>query len=218
VNAAAVTVGTDERGLVEALRTGDEQAFSALLHQYHSSLLRVAVTYVRDRQVAEEVVQDTWLAVLRGIDSFRGDSSLKTWLFRILANIARTRAVRERRSIPLSTLGTYDDEGSVDPDRFLSDDNRWAGHWVSAPSSWRELPEDRLAAKETLACIAETIEALPDMQRHVITLRDVEGFSADEVCELLALSEVNQRVLLHRARSKVRAALERHFDATDART
>jgi RNA polymerase sigma-70 factor (ECF subfamily) len=209
----AESVAPEERRLVAALRAGDEQAFQSLLGRHHASLLRLALTYVRDRQVAEEVVQETWLAVLRGIGAFRGDASLKTWIFRILANIARTRAVRERRSVPFSTLSTVHGEAAVDPERFLPDHDRWAGHWASAPSSWSQLPEDRLASKEVIACIRETIEKLPDAQRQVITLRDVEGFASEEVCGLLELSEGNQRVLLHRARSKVRAALERQLEA-----
>jgi RNA polymerase sigma-70 factor (ECF subfamily) len=209
----APTLLDDERQLLAALRVGDEQAFGRLVEQYHGSLLRVARTYVRTAASAEEVVQDTWLGVLRGLDSFRGDSSLKTWIFRILANQAKTRALRERRSVPFSALVADDGWSAADEDRFLPEDHpEWPGHWASAPASWRELPEQRLLAGETLECIRTAIEALPTAQRQVISLRDVEGWPAEEVCELLGLSDGNQRILLHRARSKVRAALEAHLD------
>jgi len=208
----AVAVSPDERRLIAALRTGDEQAFGQLLDTYHTSLLRVARTYVRTPALAEEVVQETWVAVIRGLDRFRGESSLKTWIFRIMANQAKTRAVREQRSIPFSALVDDLDEPAVPEDRFLPEDHpRWPGHWSSPPASWRELPEERLLAGETLGRVRDAIEGLPSMQRQVITLRDVDGWSAEEVCELLDLSEGNQRVLLHRARSKVRAALEEYL-------
>jgi RNA polymerase sigma-70 factor (ECF subfamily) len=162
--------------------------------------------------VAEEVVQETWLGVLRGLDRFEGRSSLRTWVFRIAANIARTRAVRERRSLPFSSLPGAD-EPAVDPDRFLpAGDPRFPGGWARGPAAW-ELPEERLLAGETREIIRAAIEALPPAQRLVVTLRDVEGWSADEACAALALTDGNQRVLLHRARSKLRAALERHYAA-----
>jgi RNA polymerase sigma-70 factor (ECF subfamily) len=200
-----------ERDLLEALRAGDEEAFAQLVELYHSSLIRLARTYVRSTAVAEEVVQETWLGVLRGLERFRGESSVKTWLFRILTNQAKTRAVREARSVPFSALGD-ESEGAVDESRFLPDDSPWAGNWAAAPASWRELPEERLLAAETLDRVKQAIEGLAPTQRQVITLRDVEGWSAEDVCELLGLSEGNQRILLHRARSKVRTALERYFD------
>jgi RNA polymerase sigma-70 factor, ECF subfamily len=207
MTAAAATL--DERRLVLALRVGDEQAFASLLEQYHSALVRMAMSFVRDRQVAEEVAQETWLGVIRGIDRFRGDSSLKTWIFRILTNTAKTRAVRESRSVPLSALpGGEADGRAVDVERFLPEADRWAGHWVSSPPPWRELPEETVASQETIARIRATIDELPSAQQQVITLRDIEGWSSEEVCALLGLSETNQRVLLHRARSKVRRALE----------
>jgi RNA polymerase sigma-70 factor, ECF subfamily len=200
--------------LTRSLRAGDEEAFGELVARYHSSLLRVAMIYVKNRSAAEEVVQETWLGVLEGLERFENRSLLKTWIFRILTNRAKTRAARERRTIPFSALATEDDEGgpSVEPERFLSGDTRWAGHWASPPRSWSAAPEDRLVSKETLALVRSVIDALPPMQAHVITLRDVDGWSSDEVCALLDLSEANQRVLLHRARSKVRAALERYLD------
>jgi RNA polymerase sigma-70 factor (ECF subfamily) len=210
---SAVTADRDIH-LTRSLRAGDEQAFAELVARYHASLLRVAMIYVRNRSVAEEVVQETWLGVLEGLERFESRSLLKTWIFRILTNRAKTRAAREGRTVPFSALVSEDDEGgpSVEPERFLSDDTRWAGHWASPPRSWSATPEARLVSKETLALIRSVIDALPPMQAQVITLRDVDGWSSDEVCTLLDLSEANQRVLLHRARSKVRAALERYLD------
>jgi RNA polymerase sigma-70 factor (ECF subfamily) len=199
----------DDAHVVEALRRGDEAAFAALVRTYHSSLLRVALLYVPTRAVAEEVVQETWLGVLRGLDRFEGRSSFKTWLFRILANTAKTRGAREGRTLPLSALRNPAavPEPAVAPERFLDHAHpRWPGHWATPPEVWS--PEDRLVAKETRAVVAAAIEALPPGQRAVISLRDLEGWDADEVRNALDLSETNQRVLLHRARSKVRRALE----------
>jgi len=203
----------EDTDLVNALRRGDEPAFAALLGRYNASLVRLAMVYVRNRAVAEEVVQDTWLGVLNGIDRFEGRSSLKTWIFRILTNTAKTRAEREGRSVPFSSLGGADpSDSAVDPDRFLDSDHpRWPGHWGQAPSSWEGIPEQRLVSKETLAQVGAAISALVPTQQRVIILRDVEGWSSDEVCELLGVSEVNQRVLLHRARSSVRGELERYL-------
>ena len=202
---------TDETVLVEALRRRDEAAFVTLVERYHVSLVRLAQLYVADHAAAEEVVQDTWLGVLKGIDRFEGRSSLKTWLFRILTNTAKTRGVREARSVPFSALFEAESEEiepTVAPDRFLSPDEQWAGGWSIAPSVWNDQPEARLLSRETLVYIRSAIDALPPAQREVITLRDIEGWSSDEVCNALDITETNQRVLLHRARSKVRAALE----------
>jgi RNA polymerase sigma-70 factor, ECF subfamily len=211
-------VAHDDARLACSLRAGDEEAFSELVSRYNSSLLRVAMLYVRNRSVAEEVVQETWLGVLQGLQRFENRSLLKTWIFRILTNRAKTRAAREGRTVPFSSLGDEDVSGpSVEPESFFPSDSRWAGHWASPPASWAETPEDRLVSKETLGVIRSTIETLPPAQARVISLRDVEGWSSEEVCELLDLSEANQRVLLHRARSRVRAALERHLDSSDAR-
>jgi RNA polymerase sigma-70 factor (ECF subfamily) len=202
----------DEHALVERLRAGDEAAFATLVSQYGPQMLRVARLFVSSRSVAEDVVQEAWLGVLKGIDRFEGRSSLKTWIFRILANTAKTRGVREARSIPFSALGGEDDDGpAVDPDRFLGADERFPGHWATPPASWAGVPEDRLLARETLDLIEQEIEKLPPAQALVITMRDIEGFSADEVRNALDLSETNQRVLLHRARSKVRRALEEYM-------
>ncbi len=197
----------DEGKLVAALRAGDEQAFMELVDRYGPSLLRLARTFVSSRAVAEEVVQETWLGVIRGIERFEGRSSLKTWIFRILANVARTRGERESRSLPFSSLEPAgSDVPSVDPSRFGPE-----GMWSAPPASWDEVPEERLLSREMLAEIEEAIAGLPPAQRTVITMRDVNGFSSDEVCNVLDISETNQRVLLHRARSKVRRALEPHL-------
>jgi RNA polymerase sigma-70 factor, ECF subfamily len=198
----------EDARLVKALRARDESAFELLMREYHASLLRVAQIYVSSRAVAEDVVQDTWIGVLNGIERFEARSSLKTWIFRILTNIAKTRAQREGRSIPFSALERPDavPEPAVEPERFLPPDHeRWPGHWSSKPEPW---PEERLLASETRAVVEEAIEQLPPAQRAVISLRDVEGWAAEETCNALGLSETNQRVLLHRARSKVRQALE----------
>ena len=195
--------------LVEGLRAGDEDAFVELMRLYGPSMLRIAQLYVRSRAVAEEVVQDAWLAVLKGIARFEGRSSLKTWLFRILTNTAKTRAVREARSIPFSALAVdEEDESAVDPDRFMGPDARFPGHWSSPPASWGAPAEERVVAAETLDVIKAAIDRLPPAQALVITMRDVEGLSSEEVCNALEISETNQRVLLHRARTKVRHALE----------
>jgi RNA polymerase sigma-70 factor, ECF subfamily len=202
-------VSTEEMRLVEGLRAGDEAAFAELMRRYGASMLRIAQLYVRSRAVAEEVVQEAWLAVFKGISRFEGRSSLKTWLFRILTNTAKTRAVREGRSIPFSALAGDEEDGpSVDPDRFLGPEERFPGHWSAPPSSWAGEPEERLVASETLDVIRAEIDKLPSAQALVITMRDVEGFTSEEVCNALEISESNQRVLLHRARTKVRRALE----------
>jgi RNA polymerase sigma-70 factor (ECF subfamily) len=207
-----------EQRLLERLRRGDEQAFMELVDRWGPSLLRVALLFVPTRAIAEEVVQETWLAVYSGIDRFEGRSSLKTWLFRILTNRAKTRAVREARSIPFSSLAPAEaaaDEPSVDPGRFLPAFHPDYGAWASPPRSWADTPEQRLLGAETQRVISEAIEKLPPVQRAVITLRDVEGYDSAEVREALELSEGNQRVLLHRARSKVRAALDAYLGASE---
>ena len=202
-----------ETTLVAALRSGDEDAFSALVDAYGAAMHRVALTFVRSRAVADEVVQEAWLGALRGLDRFEGRSALKTWLLRIVANIARTHAVREARSVPFSSLELAREVGSehepaLPADRFQGPDGRHPGRWVSFPESWSTEPDSALLSAETRKLIADTIAGLPDGQRIVISLRDVEGWDSAEVCSVLELSETNQRVLLHRARSKVRAALE----------
>ena len=206
-----------QAAIVEALKRGDERTFSDLVTELSPSMLRVARMYVSSRAVAEEVVQEAWLGVISGIGRFEGRASLKTWIFRIVTNIAKTRGEREGRSIPFSSVGGREGEGeaAVDPDRFL-DAGRWAGHWTSAPSRWSELPEEQLVGGETVGVVEAAIAALPEVQRTVITLRDVEGWSSEEVRNALDLSETNQRVILHRARSKVRSALEEYLDGERA--
>jgi RNA polymerase sigma-70 factor (ECF subfamily) len=191
-------VGEDDADLVARLRAGDEQAFAGLVERYHSPMVRLAATYVPNRAVAEEVVQDTWLGVLRGIDRFEGRSSFKTWLFRILVNRARTSGKSERRSVPMGG-----GEEAVEPDRFAP-----TGHWAEPPVPWSDAVEDRLVAAELARHARLAIEELPPGPRQVVTLRDIEGLSSTEVCDVLAISAANQRVLLHRGRTRVRRALE----------
>jgi RNA polymerase sigma-70 factor (ECF subfamily) len=201
----------DDARFVAALRGGDERAFEELVDRYSSALLRLALDFVRTRAVAEEVVQETWLAVLNGIDRFEGRSSLKTWLFRILVNKAKTRGVREARTLPFSAFEVEGDEPAVAPERFRQSDDPWPGHWATPPKPLGDVPEERLLAGEARARLAEALETLPDSQRAVVTLRDVVGCPAEEVCDLLGLSEGNQRVLLHRGRAKLRDAFEQYL-------
>ncbi len=207
----------DEQRLVDSLRAGDESAFETLIERYHNALLRLAMFYVPSRAVAEDVVQETWLGVLQGLARFEGRSSLKTWIFRILTNRARTRGQREGRSVAFSDLATAEVGSggpSVDAEQFWPADHAaWANGWVSLPRNWNELPEERLLSRETLARVHAAIAALPPSQREVITLRDVEGWTAEEVCNVLEITETNQRVLLHRARAKVRRDLEQYLNA-----
>ena len=195
--------------LVEGLRRGDEAAFRRLVTEEGGTLLRVARNYAQTDAVAEEVVQETWIAVIDGIDRFEGRSSLRTWIFRIMINIARTRAKREARSIPFASASAPGDEAAaIDPDRFFDrDHDRYPGHWRLGPAPWG-LPEERLLAGEARGAIMDAIDALPPSQREVITLRDIGGWPAADVCNALGISETNGRVLLHRARTKVRAAVE----------
>lgn len=204
----------DDAHIIEALQNGDEDAFMDLVEMYQSSMVRVATMIVRDEAIAEEVVQETWIAVLKGLSNFEGRSSLKTWIFTILMNRAKTYARREGRYTALSSDQDDGDdfEPAVSPDRFLpSDSPHFARHWIVAPRSWDSFPEERLLSEEVHDQIHSAIGDLPAQQREVITLRDVQGMSSDEVCNVLSISETNQRVLLHRARSRVRRALERYF-------
>ena len=214
---ATVTAPGDDLQLVERLRAGDEDAFMSLVDRLQPMMLRVARMYVSSQAVAEEVVQEAWLGVLQGIDRFEGRSSLRTWIIRIVTNIAKTRGRRESRSVPFASLAGNDlDAPTFDPDRFLGPGEEWAGHWSTFPSDWRGEPEERLAALETLGAVAETIAALPPMQAAVIRLRDVLGWTSEEVRNALDLTETNQRVLLHRARAKVRRAIERELEVEAA--
>lgn len=200
--------GTEAK-LIERLREGEEAAFIGLVEQHGSSLRRIARLYA-PWAVADEVVQETWIAVLRGIDRFEGRASLRTWIVRILINIARTHGAREQRQIPFSALvdPAAEPEVAVDLDRFQGPDGRFPGGWISFPERWDEQPEERYLSGEGVEVARQAIATLPPAQREVVTLRDVEGWTSDEVSEALAISPGNQRVLLHRGRSRVRAALD----------
>ena len=201
--------------LVKALQSGNESAFVSLVNMYHSSMLRLAMIFVPSEAIAEEVVQEAWVGVLHGLDRFEGRSSLKTWIFRILTNRAKTRSQREGRSVPFSSLSEFTSElheSGIEPERFQGPDQPFPGSWVSLPRSWDEIPEEHILSQETMERIQEAIETLPIGQRDVITLRDIDGCTSEEACDLLGVSEANQRVLLHRARCKVRRALERYFE------
>jgi RNA polymerase sigma-70 factor (ECF subfamily) len=198
--------------LVQRLRARDEDAFMDLVERLMPSMRRVARMFVSTDAVADEVVQEAWIGVLQSIDGFEGRSSLRTWIFRILVNIAKTRGRREGRSVPFATLAGDDlDEPTWNPEAFAND-----GHWTTLPFDWRGLPEERVEGRETLAVIGRAIDGLPPMQAEVIRLRDVLGWSSEEVRNALALTETNQRVLLHRARTKVRAAVEAHLRSVSA--
>jgi RNA polymerase sigma-70 factor (ECF subfamily) len=199
--------------LVAALRAGDDAAFATLVKRYHATLKRVARMYVSTDAVAEEVVGDTWLALIDGLDRFEERSTLRTWLFRILTNKAKTRGARERRTVPFTALGPAgeEDEPAVPADRFQGEGDAWPGHWATPPRPWED-PERRLESLEARELLREAIAALPPVQQAVLTLRDVEGLGSEEVSELLDLTPGNQRVVLHRARARVRAALEGYFE------
>jgi RNA polymerase sigma-70 factor (ECF subfamily) len=212
----AMDAKLDEVSLLNLLLRRDETAFTQLVEQYHASLVRLARIYVHDTRIAEEVAQETWLAVLNGLDQFEARSSLKTWIFTILTNKAKTRSIRENRSFVFSDLSDAADSSTVDPDRFNDPSaEKRANHWRvgAAPASWSTLPEDIILSDETLNLVSQTIDKLPENQRTVITLHDVEELSSQEICNILDISETNQRVLLHRARSRVRQALEDYLQA-----
>lgn len=205
----------DEESLVAALRKGDERAFEALIDRYSGRLLRLALMFVPSQAIAEEVVQETWLGVFEGLPRFEERSSLKTWLFRILTNRAKTRGKRESRYQPVGS-GPADQEEADNPisDMFIPD-----GHWAESPHAWDvETPERLLLSKESRTQIEQAIADLPTMQRQVITLRDVEGLPSEEICNILGLTENNQRVLLHRGRAKVRRALDAYLRGKSEKT
>jgi RNA polymerase sigma-70 factor (ECF subfamily) len=211
---AETNASDDDASALAALRAGDEGVFAMLVERYTGALQRLALVYVRDAQVAEEVVQETWIGLLQSIERFEGRSSLKTWLFRILMNCARSRARKESRSIPFSALPDAVGEANdpiVPAERFLPATDQYAGHWAAAPSLWHQSPELQAVSSEVRSRIKQAIRILPDAQREVITLRDVDGLSSLEVCNLLQISDTNQRVLLHRARGKVRRELEAYL-------
>lgn len=201
-------MGDDERALIDRILRGEGAAFASLVDRYHGKMLRLALLFVKDPAAAEEVAQDAWIGVLEGLATFEGRSSLKTWIFRILANRARTRATRDARSVPFSALaGAEGDDPAVEPERFDQ-----AGHWSDGPGRWDEESPEKLALRrETMAVLETAMAGLPAGQRAVLTLRDVEGMEADDICNVLGITVTNQRVLLHRARSRVRRALDRHM-------
>src|SRR3954464_7833400 len=208
----------DDGDLVAGLKRGDEAAFVTLVQRYQRPLLRLAIVYCRNLAVAEEIVQDTWLGVIRGIGKFEERAAFKTWLFQILVNRARTRAAQEGRAGSFASLDVEAEapaEPAVPAERFRGADDKWANNWAVPPHSWGggagESTDARLLASETMELVTRAISTLPPAQQQVITLRDVEGWPAEDVCNVLMISQTNQRVLLHRARSRVRALLEKHF-------
>lgn len=211
-NTGRIVADRDDETLLAALRDGDQRVFGEVVDSWSGAMLRLALTYVDNRAAAEDVVQEAWLTVLRSLDRFERRSALKTWVLGIVVNIARSRARAERRTVSLTseTAGL-----SADPARFLPADHpRWPHHWATEPMSWRT-PEADLLAAETVAILTGAIDALPPMQRDVLVLRDIEGLAAADVCNILSLTDTNQRVLLHRARSRVRATLERYLAARE---
>jgi RNA polymerase sigma-70 factor (ECF subfamily) len=208
---ATASAGPADDEFLAALRAGDEAAIARLVTRHHGAMVRAAMTYVRDRDTAEEVVQEAWLAIVRGVDRFEGRSSLATWMYRIVTYQARSRATREPRAIPLSAFEGAAGEPTVEPSRFAP-----GGHWSDAPRYWGPDASTRLLEREAQEVIAATLEELPPAQRTVITMRDIAGLEAHEVCAALDVSPGNQRVLLHRARARVRAALERYFAAAES--
>jgi RNA polymerase sigma-70 factor (ECF subfamily) len=210
VSETNVLASPADLALVERLRAGDETTFMMIVEQHQAAMLRIARMYVSSRAVAEEVVQEAWLGIIKGLDHFEGRSSLRTWMYRIVANVAKTRGQREGRSVPFSSLAG-DDETTVDPEWFQGAEERFPGGWRGAPDDWGGIPEARLVGHETLERIGRAIEGLPPMQAAVLRLRDVLGWSSEEVRNALELSETNQRVLLHRARSRVRRELDAYL-------
>jgi len=210
VEPSAEVPATEDAVLLERLKAGDEDAFRFLVERWAGPMMALALTQTRMRALAEEAVQDTWLAVLQGIDRFEGRSSLKTWVFRILVYTARAKLERERRVPPLTdVLGSRDDGRTVPAERFLSPAHpKWPGHWSEPPRAWAPVPDDAALDAELGRQMNAAMQALPERQRAVLTLRDVEGWTAEEVCTVLGLEAGNQRVLLHRARSAVRARLD----------
>ena len=211
--AAAFTPPRDEAALIAGLRRRDESSFLDLVQRYHLSLVRLAQTFVPSQAIAEEVAQETWVGVLQGIDRFEERSSLKTWIFQILMNRAKTRGQREARNVSFSALELETGSPSVDPSRFAGPDSECPDSWLVAPQPWNLTPEQALLSQECKRHIDQAIADLPPIQREVITMRDVQGWSSEEVCNVLAVTESNCRVLLHRARSRVRRAMEEYLGA-----
>ena len=194
--------------MIQSLLDGDEMTFMSLVDQHQSTMLRIAQMYVSSRAVAEEVVQEAWIGILKGLSTFEGRASLRTWMYRIVTNLAKTRGVREGRTLPFSALSGDSDDDPVDPAWFQGSADRFPGGWRSFPDDWRGIPEDRLIGSETLDHITLAMESMPPMQAEVVRLRDVLGWSSEEVCNALELTETNQRVLLHRGRSRIRRDLD----------
>ena len=212
---ASPTAAFADEQTVAALRAGDERVFREVFARSYATMKRVARTYVASEAVAEEIVQETWMAIVTGIDRFEGRSALATWMFSILTNQAKSHNARERRAVPFSCVAPRAaDEPAVNPDRFQTDDDAWPGHWATPPRPWQK-PDRRLLSLEARDRLKAALAELPDRQRLIVGLRDVEGHSAEEVCELLDLSQENQRVLLHRGRSRLRAILEEYLDPAD---
>jgi RNA polymerase sigma-70 factor (ECF subfamily) len=212
---ATASMAVSDEQTLAALRAGDEDTFRDLFARSYPMMKRVARTYVASDAVAEEVVQETWTAVVTGIDRFEGRSALGTWIFSILTNQAKSHSAREKRAVPFSCVAPSGaEEPAVDPDRFQNDDEAWPGHWATPPRPWQK-PERRVLSLEARDHLKAALAQLPDRQRLIVGLRDVDGHSAEEVCDLLGLSQENQRVLLHRGRSRLRAVLEEYLDAAD---
>ena len=206
-----VVASSSDAAVIERLLAGDETAFMMLVGQHQPAMLRLAQMYVSSRAVAEEVVQEAWIGILKGLSAFEGRASLRTWMYKIVTNVAKTRGVREGRSLPFSALaaGTHDDP--VDPSWFQGAEDPFPGGWKTFPDDWRGIPEDRLLGRETLDHISRALDGMPSMQAEVVRLRDVLGWSSDEVCNALDLTETNQRVLLHRGRSRIRRDLDAYL-------
>ncbi len=197
----------EEQGLIRRILDGEESAFAELVEQYNGSMIRLAMAFVPSQAVAHEVVQEAWMGVLTGLDSFEGRSTLKTWIFRILTNRAKTRGTREARTVPFSALGRGDEDAPIEAERFTS-----KGRWATPPSPWAvSTPEALLQQKEAMQVLTASIEQLPPNQRAVVAMRDIDGWESADVCNVLEISETNQRVLLHRGRTRLRRALEKHL-------
>lgn len=206
--ATAVNPAGDETALISALRAGDQNAFADLVDRHTPAMLRVARGYVPSQEHAEDVVQETWIALVRGIDKFEGRSPLRTWLFSVLINIAKTKGLKERKHVDAQIKAFTD--GTVDPERFRAEDDELPGHWKAGeePAPFPDTPEGSLQGNELTAVAQHGLQGLPERQRAVVTLRDMLGLDSDEVCELLNISTANQRVLLHRGRAVIRQVLE----------
>jgi RNA polymerase sigma-70 factor (ECF subfamily) len=207
-------VARDESELIAALRDGDEAAFAQIVTEWSRPMLALARSFVSSEASAEEVVQETWLAVIKGVDRFEGRSALRTWVYRILVNTAKSRGVKEHRTLPWSSVAGEDAGPSLDPALFRSAGDPYPGHWRAAPAAWPDevAVEGSVLAGEVRSELRSAVDALPDRQRTVLTLRDVLGHSSEEVCEMLEISQANQRVLLHRARTAVRAGLATYLE------